>query len=80
MKEYCGRIDEGIAKSLMCLARSSVADIAIAPLQDILGLGEKAHINMHGTQSGNWLWKFKKRVFTDKHAEWLANLTKTYCR
>lgn len=80
VKEYCGCIDEGIAKSLIRLAWSSVADIAIAPLQDVLGLGEEARMNQPGTQSGNWLWKFKKRDLTDKHAEWLLKLTKTYYR
>ena len=32
--------------------------LAIAPLQDVLGLGSEARMNLPGTQEGNWQWRF----------------------
>ncbi len=42
------------------LAFSSVADTAIVPLQDILGLDTGARMNMPGRAEGNWRWRFQK--------------------
>jgi 4-alpha-glucanotransferase len=36
---------------------ASVADLAITPLQDLLGLGSEARMNRPGTTSGNWRWR-----------------------
>ena len=80
VKKYCGSLSKGIAKTFINMAWKSVANIAIAPLQDILELGEKARMNTPGTQQDNWLWKYKKGDLTEKHAEWLAKLTKKYHR
>jgi 4-alpha-glucanotransferase len=37
---------------------SSTAKLAVVPLQDLLGLGSDARMNLPGTTSGNWLWRF----------------------
>jgi 4-alpha-glucanotransferase len=37
---------------------ASVADVAIVPLQDVLGLGSAARMNLPGTVSGNWKWRY----------------------
>ena len=37
---------------------ASVADTAMAPLQDLLGLGSEARMNTPATASGNWRWRF----------------------
>ena len=42
------------------LAFASVADTAIIPLQDILGLDSRARMNMPGKAEGNWGWRFRK--------------------
>ncbi|MEZ0318853.1 MAG: 4-alpha-glucanotransferase [Pyrobaculum sp.] len=39
------------------LVMMSVADVAIAPVQDLLGLGTEARMNKPGTVGGNWRWK-----------------------
>jgi len=36
-----------------------VGYIAVAPLQDILGLGGESRMNMPGAASGNWGWRFE---------------------
>lgn len=43
---------------LIRLAYGSNADTAIVPLQDVLGLGSEARMNVPGTESGNWRWRF----------------------
>ena len=61
-------------------AWSSVANMAIAPIQDFLGLGSEARINTPGVASGNWQWRLKEGVLTDELAERIAKLTKVYSR
>ena len=61
-------------------AWSSVASMAIAPIQDFLGLGSEARINTPGVASGNWQWRLKEGVLTDELAEKIAKLTKVYSR
>ena len=43
---------------------ASVAVIAIIPLQDILGLGSEARMNLPGTVSGNWKWRYRRGALT----------------
>jgi 4-alpha-glucanotransferase len=38
---------------------ASVADLAIVPLQDVLGLGSAARMNLPGSVSGNWKWRYR---------------------
>ncbi|HEX6126670.1 MAG TPA: 4-alpha-glucanotransferase [Pyrinomonadaceae bacterium] len=59
---------------------ASVADTAVAPLQDVLGLDNDARMNQPATTSGNWAWRFKKDELTDELAEKLRQITETYGR
>ena len=45
------------APELTRLAWSSLAALAIAPLQDLLNLGAGARMNTPGYASGNWRWR-----------------------
>ncbi len=45
------------------LGMFSVADQAIFPLQDFIGLDEKHRINIPGTSSGNWVWRYTEEMF-----------------
>jgi 4-alpha-glucanotransferase len=62
------------------LAQSSVANIALVPLQDIFGLGGEARMNVPGTPRGNWIWRFAKERLTREVAERLRLLAETYER
>jgi 4-alpha-glucanotransferase len=53
----------------------SVAALAIAPLQDVLGLGSEARMNTPGTEVGNWRWRLEAGALTDAHASRLLALT-----
>ena len=48
---------------LIRLALASVADTAIVPLQDVLGLGSEARMNVPGRAEGNWGWRFRAGQF-----------------
>jgi 4-alpha-glucanotransferase len=65
---------------LMRLALASVADMAITPLQDVLGLGSEARMNRPGTAQGNWEWRFAAEMLTDEVAHRLRHLTEIYGR
>lgn len=58
VRRYLGRDDHNLPWEFMRLAQSSVADLAIAPLQDALGLGSEARMNTPGQPAGNWSWRF----------------------
>lgn len=61
-------------------AYKSVADYAIIQMQDILGLGSEARINVPSTLGGNWVWRMKDGAATKEIADRLYNLSKTYSR
>jgi 4-alpha-glucanotransferase len=65
---------------LIRLAFASVADTAIIPLQDILGLDGSARMNLPGTAEGNWGWRFRKEQIDQKVRDRLACLTALYSR
>lgn len=59
---------------------SSTATVAIAQMQDFLGLGNEARMNLPSTLGGNWCWRSKENTFTDELAEKIYKLTKLYGR
>jgi 4-alpha-glucanotransferase len=66
--------------SLIRLAWASVADLAVAPLQDVLRLGNEARMNMPGTSEGNWRWRLDPTLLTDELLDRLAEMTVIYQR
>jgi 4-alpha-glucanotransferase len=59
---------------------SSVANTAIVPLQDLLGLGTEARMNLPNSTKGNWTWRFKAGALTEKIGNRLKDLTDWYGR
>lgn len=59
---------------------ASIANIAIVPLQDVLGLGSEARMNLPGTTAGNWKWRYPHGALTDSLAAKLQNLSALYDR
>ena len=74
------KADEEIHWDAIRGAWSSVACMAISPVQDFLGLGSEARINTPGVAAGNWQWRLKHGVLTDELAERIAKLTRVYSR
>ncbi len=54
----------------------SGADLAIVPLQDVLGLGSEARMNTPGTMEGNWAWRFREGALTPALAARLRELAR----
>lgn len=59
---------------------ASVADTAIIPLQDLLGLGTEARMNLPNSTSGNWGWRYTAGALDDELGERLKQLTQIYGR
>jgi 4-alpha-glucanotransferase len=59
---------------------ASVAETVLIPLQDVLGLGSEARMNLPATLSGNWRWRFRPEMPTPETAGELRNLTELYER
>jgi 4-alpha-glucanotransferase len=65
------------AWSLLRAAWSSPAALAIAPLQDVLGVGHEGRLNHPGTEAGNWQWRYAPEDLTDERADKLRELTRS---
>jgi len=79
---YLGREEsvERIHWELIRLAMMSVADMAIFPMQDILGLSEEARMNRPATTQGNWQWQLVPEQLTPTLATKLLEITEVYGR
>ncbi|MEB3339245.1 4-alpha-glucanotransferase [Okeania sp.] len=75
-----GTWGNGIHWDLIRLAMSSVACMAIFPLQDILGLGEEAIMNQPGIPDGNWCWRYQAGALTSEISDRLREVTDIYGR
>jgi 4-alpha-glucanotransferase len=73
--KYLGSDGYEINWDFIRLALMSVADTAIIPLQDILGLGNEARMNTPSVNSGNWVWRFKANMLTEDIRSRLKELT-----
>ena len=79
-RRYLGRDGGDIAWDFIRLAWSSIADLAIAPLQDMLNLGSEARMNFPGRPEGNWTWRFRPEQVTPWILDRVADLTRLYGR
>jgi 4-alpha-glucanotransferase len=61
----------------MRVALQSVAKIAILPMQDVLGLGSEARMNLPAGKNGNWCWRMRPGQIGARLAEKLRKLTET---
>jgi 4-alpha-glucanotransferase len=74
--EYLGTSGREIHWEMIREVWHSVANLAIAPLQDLLGLGTEARMNLPGTSQGNWEWRFTEVEGQER----LRDLTRIYGR
>ena len=66
--------------ALIRLAYQSVAELAIIPLQDVIGLGSEARMNVPAQAAGNWTWRHAWAELSAARTTWLADLAATYGR
>jgi 4-alpha-glucanotransferase len=80
VRRYCKTNGNEINWDLMKLALQSVANIAVIPLQDVLGLGSEGRMNFPGTVEGNWEWRFSWEQLKPEMSERIYELTALYGR
>jgi 4-alpha-glucanotransferase len=79
---YLGREvgPERICEEMVRMAMMSVANTAILPMQDLLGLGEEARMNRPARKDGNWQWRLLPEQLSPELAAGLRRMTETYGR
>ncbi len=77
---YLASDGQEIHWDLIRTACASVADTAIIPLQDVLGLGSRARMNLPGQAEDYWEWRFEWEQVLPEHARRLAALCRLYGR
>ncbi|MEX0844256.1 MAG: 4-alpha-glucanotransferase, partial [Balneolaceae bacterium] len=77
-RTYTRSSGESIHWEFVRLGMLSVADQAIFPLQDFMGLDSTHRMNIPGTSSGNWLWRYTQEMLNkvdEKQIQDLAELS-----
>jgi len=79
---YLGREISGreVNWVMIGLAMMSIARLSVFPVQDILGLGEKARMNFPGRSGGNWQWRLKPGQLKGNVIRKLTAMTEIYGR
>ena len=69
-----GRCDDGPNWGLIRLAQGSPANLSVVPLQDALGIGSEARLNVPSTHEGNYHWRYPEGSLRPELADKLAAL------
>jgi len=77
---YLGTDGREIHWDLIRLAMSSVADTAVFPMQDVLGLGSEARMNIPASPENNWIWRFEEEQLKPEHVARLRDFSRTFGR
>jgi 4-alpha-glucanotransferase len=78
--DYLGADGREMNWTLIRAALASVADTVIIPMQDVLGLGSEARMNLPGRAAGNWRFRFSWDQVTPEVVERLATMIRVYER
>jgi 4-alpha-glucanotransferase len=77
---YLGRPEDGMHWAMIRAALCSTASLCVVPLQDVLGLGSEARMNVPSRNKGNWRWRFGADMLRPELAQKLATLTEVVDR
>ena len=81
VKTYLGVSDgESAARALLRCGQGSVAELFVAQMQDYLGLGSEARLNVPGVAEGNWRWRLLPGQATEELAEEIRAMTAVFSR
>lgn len=80
LRRYYNTDGGDVCWTLIRACFSSVANIAIVPMQDVLCLDSWARLNTPGVGEGNWAWRFKREDLTDQLSARLYETAKLYGR
>jgi 4-alpha-glucanotransferase len=79
IQKYLGEPEKALQNSIETIC-ASTAKMAIFPMQDLLELGTEARMNVPGTSSGNWGWRFRWEQLKQTQIRFLKELTEKYNR
>ncbi len=71
---------KNVCRNLICLALGSVANLCVIPMQDYLGLDDRARINKPSTLGMNWKWRLKAGQFDKAVREYMREAAELYGR
>lgn len=74
VRRYTGTDGRELNWTFIRLAMNSVADMALYPLQDVLGLGSEARLNLPGRPHGNWTWRYCQESLQESLADTLREM------
>jgi len=78
---YLGSIShDGVHWDMIRLALASVANVAIFPLQDILGLGSNARMNIPSKAEGNWGWRYRTEAMNSELSQRMKTFVQFFGR
>ncbi|WP_461208552.1 4-alpha-glucanotransferase [Desulfocurvus sp. DL9XJH121] len=82
LSRYLGRrlVTDDMHWSMIRLCMSSPAQLAVVPVQDLLGLGPEARMNRPGNLAGNWTWRMREGALTSDVVERLRDMAWLYGR
>ncbi len=81
VETYLGASDAGSAvKALLRCGQGSVAELFVAQMQDYLGLGSEARLNVPGVAEGNWCWRLLPGQATETLAREIRAMTAAFSR
>ena len=77
LRKYLGKkvSADSVHRDFIRMAMTSAADIAILPLQDVLGLGAEGRMNTPATFGGNWRWRVREDLLDDDVRRFLREMT-----
>ena len=78
--DYLKSDGKEIHRDFIRVVLASVADTAVVPMQDLLGLGTEARMNLPASTQGNWQWRCKEGEITEELGAKLKELTSIYGR
>lgn len=72
--------ESNIHNDLIYLAMSSIANLAVIPLQDVLGFGNDCRMNTPGVAKGNWSWRCAPEFLTSETRQHLKSRSERFYR
>ena len=77
---YLGLHGDPVNWAMIRSLLASVADTALVPMQDVLGLGGEARMNLPGRMGGNWRWRYERGQLLPAMTVRLASMVRLYER
>jgi 4-alpha-glucanotransferase len=79
-RRYLARDGRDVAWDMIRAAWASVAMFALAPMQDLLSLGNEGRMNYPGNPSGNWTWRMPANALSPELCNRIRELNHLYSR